>query len=190
LKAIQNNKDLLVLGEPNSGRTISIIASILQKILDNPTHKNNNKKDNDDLFLNTEKLFEDNKKNILKNKDKRYSAPRGALVLSPRFEFTTKLYSIFRKLDSNNKIRMTRLGSSLQSICPMIEHIENKDYSDSDYDQISKMNLVNNTKWTNTDILFSTPIMYEYISVIKDRFDMFDINPEIIYIDDFDYLLG
>ena len=133
MKAIQNNKDLLVLGEPNSGRTISIIASILQKILDNPTHKNNNKKDNDDLFLNTEKLFEDNKKNILKNKDKRYSAPRGALVLSPRFEFTTKLYSIFRKLDSNNKIRMTRLGSSLQSICPMIEHIENKDYSDSDY---------------------------------------------------------
>ena len=186
-----NCNNSLILGEPNSGKTLSIIITILQKLINNlPYNAKVSKKESEDLFLNTEKIFEENKKNLTKNKEKRLISPRGVLVISPRFEFTTKLYSMFRKLDYSNKLRMTRLGSSLQSICPIVEHIENNDFSDSDYDQISKMNLTNNTNWANTDILFSTPMMYDYISVLKDRFDYFDINPEIIVIDDFDYLFG
>jgi len=54
---------------------------------------------------------------------------------------------------------------------------------------IGNVNLVNTTDWKNIDILFISPQMIDYVQSQKDVFDYYDINPEIIMIDDFDYLL-
>lgn len=54
---------------------------------------------------------------------------------------------------------------------------------------LGNVNLINTTDWKNIDILFISPQMLEYISSYKDSYDYFDINPEIIMVDDFDYIL-
>jgi hypothetical protein len=50
------------------------------------------------------------------------------------------------------------------------------------------INLINTTDWRNIDMLFITPQMLEYVLASKDEYDYFDINPEIIMVDDFDYI--
>lgn len=50
------------------------------------------------------------------------------------------------------------------------------------------INLINTTDWNKIDILFITPQMLEYVLASKDEYDYFDINPEIIMVDDFDYI--
>ena len=54
---------------------------------------------------------------------------------------------------------------------------------------VGNVNLINTSEWKNIDILFITPPMLEYIQSQKDDVDYFDINPEIIMLDDFDYLV-
>jgi len=54
---------------------------------------------------------------------------------------------------------------------------------------LGNLNLINTTYWKNIDILFITPQMLEYVFSQKDEYDYYDINPEIIMIDDFDYIL-
>ncbi len=51
------------------------------------------------------------------------------------------------------------------------------------------MNLVNSTEWNKIDILFTSPNMLNLIMSIKDKFDYYDINPECVVIDDFDYIM-
>jgi hypothetical protein len=55
---------------------------------------------------------------------------------------------------------------------------------------IGNLNLINTTDWKNIDILFITPQMLDYVLSQKEDHDDYDINPEIIMIDDFDYLFG
>jgi superfamily II DNA/RNA helicase len=48
---------------------------------------------------------------------------------------------------------------------------------------------VNNASWKLTDILITTPLVLSHIIDKKDKFDPYDMNPEIIVIDEFDELL-
>lgn len=54
---------------------------------------------------------------------------------------------------------------------------------------MGNVNLVNTTTWKNIDILFITPLVLAFIFEQKDDFDYFDINPEIILIEDFDFII-
>ena len=65
------------------------------------------------------------------------------------------------------------------------------DSDDSEAHEIllGNVNMINTTLWKNIDILFVTTHMLEYVFNQKDKFDYYDINPEIIIIDDFDYIL-
>jgi len=58
-----------------------------------------------------------------------------------------------------------------------------------DKEEIIKANLILNSEWDNLDIMFATTKMTKFILLRKELFDPFDINPEIIIIDDFDYIL-
>jgi hypothetical protein len=51
------------------------------------------------------------------------------------------------------------------------------------------INLINTTEWKNLDMLFITPQMLDYVLTQKDEYDYFDINPEVIMIDDFDFII-
>ena len=48
---------------------------------------------------------------------------------------------------------------------------------------------MNNTSWSNIDVLLTTPNMLEYTTRQKENYDPFDINPEVIIIDDFDCMI-
>lgn len=52
-----------------------------------------------------------------------------------------------------------------------------------------KVNLINTTEWKYIDVLFTTPNMLDVVMGIKDIYDYYDINPEVIFIDDFDYYI-
>ena len=54
---------------------------------------------------------------------------------------------------------------------------------------IGNVNLINTTDWKHIDMLFITPQMLEYVLGQKDEYDYFDINPEVIMVDDFDYVI-
>jgi len=48
--------------------------------------------------------------------------------------------------------------------------------------------LILNSDWENLDVMISTTNLAKYILLRKEQYDPFDINPEIIILDDFDYL--
>jgi superfamily II DNA/RNA helicase len=50
-------------------------------------------------------------------------------------------------------------------------------------------NVINNASWKITDILLATPIVMCHILENKEKFDPYDINPEVIIIDEYDELL-
>jgi superfamily II DNA/RNA helicase len=50
-------------------------------------------------------------------------------------------------------------------------------------------NVINNASWKMTDILLATPIVMCHILENKEKFDPYDINPEVIVIDEYDELL-
>ena len=54
---------------------------------------------------------------------------------------------------------------------------------------IGNINLMNTTDWRHLDMLFITPQMLEYVLAQKDDYDYFDINPEVVMVDDFDYVI-
>ncbi len=54
---------------------------------------------------------------------------------------------------------------------------------------VSSLNLVNTAEWENIDILCITPDLLQFILSTKHEYDFYDINPEVIMIDDFDYLI-
>jgi hypothetical protein len=49
--------------------------------------------------------------------------------------------------------------------------------------------MINTTEWKYLDVLFITPHLLEYVLSQKEIYDPHDINPEIVYFDDFDLML-
>lgn len=64
-----------------------------------------------------------------------------------------------------------------------------KEYSEDELFNISLNNVINNTSWQMSDILFSTPVVMSHILESKSKYSPFDINPKTIIIDEFDELL-
>jgi hypothetical protein len=174
----------------------SSMVGIMNHILNNKENEEIIKQNPNEFFLNCEDVILKLKENSEKNKLKKNLKPRGALIISEKIEFTSQLYRICRKLDPNKELRMIRLGTSLHSVNPTIELEKNKgDESSGDSDESKKnaflavVNLICATNWNNIDILFISLNMIDFVINQKDSFDYFDVNPEIIYFDDYNYMI-
>jgi hypothetical protein len=196
IESINKQTHSMILCDEFSGRKYSCALGVMNKILNRIESENNNEYDSssEDLFVNAIDVYKQSKERKDDNKVKQTYKPRGALIICQKFEFATHFYRICRKIDHKNKLRMTRLGASLHTVSPTVE-LDAKSMTDSEEFEsqekfLGNVNLVNTTEWKNIDILFITPQLLEYIFLQKDTYDYFDINPEIIMIDDFDYILS
>jgi hypothetical protein len=78
---------------------------------------------------------------------------------------------------------------------PIVEYITpdlkkgEKEYSEDELFNMSLANVINNSSWNLTDILFTTPVVIGHILESKSKYSPFDINPKTIVIDEFDELL-
>ena len=113
-----NDKNISVLlCDEYSGRKFSTISGIMNRIL----HNKNDYTQTEEFFLSPEEVFKSSKLNKDINLAKKNQSPRGALFISYKFDFLTHYYRILRRLDFDNRIRVVRLGNSLQSVTPTVE---------------------------------------------------------------------
>lgn len=184
----------LILSDLYSGKNFAILFGIINRILNEKKLEMNNlitvpdfSKEN--FFVSVDKEYTNLQNNKTNNQNKKYLKPKGALVITQRFEFASQLYKICRKLDYKGVLKISRIGTTLQNISPVIEHLDDEtEANDSEIEEICKINLLLNTQWKQNDILFISPIMMEFVLNNLDNFDKFDINPEMIVLDDFDYM--
>ncbi len=79
---------------------------------------------------------------------------------------------------------------------PIVEYITpdlkkgEKEYSDDELFNMSLSNVINNSSWQLSDILFTTPVVISHILDSKSKYSPLDINPKTIVIDEFDELLN
>jgi hypothetical protein len=89
-----------------------------------------------------------------------------------------------------------RTSSSLQMKSPIVEFLttvakkDEKEYSENEIFNMSLANVINNASWSQSDILFSTPVWLRHIIEKKASSTPFDINPKQIIIDEFDELVN
>lgn len=124
-ESLHSNKCTVILANNNSGKKFSILSAIVNRLYNDPMN-DISAEDSDldeELFQNTKKIFQKRQLKYLENLNKKKFKPRGALILSSKFEFLAQLYKLFRKLDHSNQLRPRRLGSSLQHLTPMIEYL-------------------------------------------------------------------
>lgn len=55
--------------------------------------------------------------------------------------------------------------------------------------EISMLNQINNSDWRSIDAMFTTPHMLDFIEHSLNECDPYDINPEIVFIDEFDSVI-
>ena len=121
---LNTKKNSFVLSDCGTGKSLVSFIYILNKLLNKEEKVNVPVKlKESELFANTQKIYDENKKNMLKNREKKYLEPKGILYLSPKFEFLTNYYKKLRLIDPNNAFRFIRLGCSLQNITPIVEYI-------------------------------------------------------------------
>ena len=51
------------------------------------------------------------------------SKMRGAIIVAPSRELLWQIYSLIRRLDIYNKLKVNRVGASVQLFSPIVEHI-------------------------------------------------------------------
>lgn len=112
----------VILCDEHVGRKNFLMIGIMNKLLNNTTSKELNE-DDEEFFNNSIKEYEKNAKDTAKNLEKVNRKPRGAIVISNKFDFATQYYKICRRLDTKNLLRCVRLGTSFQSIAPTVEYI-------------------------------------------------------------------
>lgn len=189
----KESSSCIVLSDSYSGKYFSVFLAIMNHIINQQKGANvvasTKNFDSLEFFATVDKIFEKKKSNHAQNQDKKFLKPRGCLVISPKFEFVTQLYKICRKIDSKGILRISRIGTTLQNVSPIVEHLENDtEAHESELEEICKINLLLNTQWQLNDIMLISPVMMEFVMNNLEDFDKFDINPEIILIDDFDAL--
>lgn len=193
--ALDNNQfhiKVLLLGSNSTNEdNFTILLSLMNDIIFKKVKENLRLSFKDDQFFKTvKKVYEKIQKDMNKNQEKQYFNPQGVLVISPKFEFSTQLYRLARRIDYKNKLHISRIGTTLQNICPVIEHLDNEtEANESELEEICKINLLLNTKWSNNDMMFISPIMMDFVMNNLEEYDKFDINPDIILINDFDYYI-
>lgn len=193
--SLDNNQfpiKVLLLGANSTNEdNFTILLSLMNDIIIKKDKENERLSFKDDQFFKTvKKVYEKIQKDQNKNQEKQYFNPQGVLVISPKFEFSTQLYRLARRIDYKNKLHISRIGTTLQNICPVIEHLDNEtEANESELEEICKINLLLNTKWSNNDMMFISPIMMDFVMNNLEEYDKFDINPDIIVINDFDYYI-
>ena len=126
---------------------------------------------------------------LLKNPSK--SGMHGALILTPNKELTIQIYSEARKLDPDNKLKISRLGS-ISHVTPHLDYIsKTKDERPSrqTLQNLSEQNVINTVNWKRLDMLIGTPQRLDSIIKAKNRVDGYDLNPQFLVIDEFDQIL-
>ena len=63
------------------------------------------------------------------------------------------------------------------------------EYTDEDLFDISIANVINNASWKLSDVLLATPITLTHVLQKREKYEPFDINPQIVIIDECDLLL-
>jgi hypothetical protein len=185
---IQSPQHNMLLCDEYCGRKYGTMLGIMNRVLANPC----NYVSPNDFYKIPRDVFNSHKNNIDYNNTKQWFKPHGVIVLCHKFDFLTHYYKIFRKLDYMNKLKVIRLGNSLQSVAPSVENNDDTDSEESSKEDMLdtiKLNLINSTDWKKIDILFTSPNMMDLVLNNKDSYDYFDINPEIVLIDDFDFIL-
>jgi hypothetical protein len=183
-KSIQDDKPTMLLCDEYCGRKYGTVLGIMNRVLANPCKFT----PSESFYKVPRDIYDTNLKNSEFNLQKQFLKPHAVILLCHKFDFLSHYYKILRRLDYLNKLKVVRLGNSLQSVAPSVE---NDDISDTEDDMLDtiKLNLINSTNWKNIDVLFTSPNMMDLVMSNKDSYDYFDINPEIVIIDDFDYML-
>ena len=155
----------LIAAEAGSGKTLCFLLPILNKILN---EKSYGKKENPaDLFENSELQFEKRKMSL--SKQIKVKPPRGAIILGSSKELLNQIYSLARRLDIDSKIRMNRVGHSIQTYSPIVEHLtpestkKDKRLYSTDNDGVSVKNYLNAAQWDQNDIIFTTPVILDFL---------------------------
>ena len=52
--------------------------------------------------------------------------------------------------------------------------------------EISLANVINNANWNTTDIIMATPVTLAHVLQRRDKFAPFDMNPQVIVLDECD----
>jgi hypothetical protein len=183
--SIQDNRPTMLLCDDHCGRKYGTMLGLMNRVLSNSC----NYTPSDEFYRVPRDIYELNLKNSEFNSYKKSIKPHGVIVLCHKFDFLTHYYKILRKLDYMNRLRVVRLGNSLQSVTPSVENDNSESEEKDEMMDTIKLNLINSTEWKKIDFLFTSPNMMELAMSNKDNYDYFDINPEIIVIDDYDYIL-
>ena len=79
---------------------------------------------------------------------------RGAIIVAPSREILWQIYALIRRIDIYNKLRVNRVGASVQFFSPIVEHINQegtyknkREHMTDQLDSISVKNIVNNAQW-------------------------------------------
>jgi hypothetical protein len=121
---------------------------------------------------------------------------KGAIILSYPKDLLDQSYLQSRKLDTEQRFMHNRTTSSLQMKSPIVEFLTTdakkgeKEYSEDDLIEMSLANVINNASWSQSDIMFSAPVVMCHIIDKKASYTPFDINPKQIIIDEFDELVN
>jgi hypothetical protein len=186
-QSIQNDSPTMLLCDEYCGRKYGTILGIVNRVLENPCNYINE----EGFYKVPRDTYELNVKNSEFNKQKRDIKPHGVVLICHKFDFLTHYYKITRRLDYMNRLRVVRLGNSLQSVAPSVENQDTSSSSEDRDDMLDniKIGLINATEWKKVDILFASLSMMDLVVSNKENYDSYDINPEIVIIDDFDYIL-
>jgi hypothetical protein len=117
------NSTSIILCDEYHGRKFGCIFGIMNKMLEQKQKKDIKDKvlQDEDLFKSTKEVFKKSSQNLPNNQLKKHLPPRGALIICQQFDFATQFYRIARRMDSENKLRMVRVGTSLQTVVPSVE---------------------------------------------------------------------
>lgn len=123
LNSFQNKKPTMILSNNNTKSRYLLALGILNKVWENSSDENNFtdniSKEENGLFLSPTTMLKKRKINI---NQQGFGKPRGALIISEKPEISMIYYRIFRLLDQNKLIRLSRIGSSMMAMSPIAEY--------------------------------------------------------------------
>ncbi|CAI2367187.1 unnamed protein product [Moneuplotes crassus] len=190
-------RNTLLASDSGSGKTLAYLLPILNNIFHSKDAENSPKSGRK-LFANAEDLYYERKftnKKLSKDNLIKKSEMKGALIIGPSRELLNQIYSLIRRLDVSNTLRVNRVGSSVQLFSPIVEHItaqseyrNKREISSKDMDSVSVKNIVNNSNWKLNDIMLATPMVFKFLVDDTMKYDPYNINPQTIVMDEFDLL--
>ena len=123
IESINKNSHSMILCDEFSGRKYSCALGIMNRIINSKEDEkeSDSSSENEEFFINTLDVYKKSKERADDNKVKKFTKPKGALIICQKFEFATHFYRICRKLDFKNKLRMVRVGTSLHTVSPTVE---------------------------------------------------------------------